>query len=352
MSELRKLSKEFVVGQNLKAQELNDIVNAINNAIAYINNNESQWLENETGEQGLETITKIRIGQNGEVLSPNDNGIIQIPKYTENADQNVQADWNQTNSSKSDYIKNKPTIPSPQIQSNWTQTDNTKADYIKNKPIIPSGVEPATSNPLMDGTAAVGTSIKFAREDHRHPSDTSKQDVLISGQNISTINGRSLLEGEDIIIQEGGRQEQSDWNQTVTTEPSYIKNKPNLSNKIDKSITEVDESSITNVNSYIVQECAKASASNNYHHIIKINRSANEYFFINIYELVSGSDYKEYKICGYITANGTTLGLSTSLSVSYYKEYAIKITNNSINACIQLIYNYSFDNSTSNLNIS
>lgn len=33
---------------------------------------------------------------------------------------------------------------------------------------------PATAAPLMDGTAAVGTSAKYAREDHRHPTDTSR----------------------------------------------------------------------------------------------------------------------------------------------------------------------------------
>lgn len=32
----------------------------------------------------------------------------------------------------------------------------------------------ATSNPVMDGTAAVGSSTKYAKEDHRHPSDTTK----------------------------------------------------------------------------------------------------------------------------------------------------------------------------------
>lgn len=35
-------------------------------------------------------------------------------------------------------------------------------------------VDPATAAPLMDGTAAVGTSDKYAREDHRHPADTSR----------------------------------------------------------------------------------------------------------------------------------------------------------------------------------
>lgn len=33
---------------------------------------------------------------------------------------------------------------------------------------------PGTSTPLMDGTAAVGTATAFAREDHKHPSDTSR----------------------------------------------------------------------------------------------------------------------------------------------------------------------------------
>ena len=36
--------------------------------------------------------------------------------------------------------------------------------------------EAATATPLMDGTAAVGTSTKYAKEDHVHPSDSSKAD--------------------------------------------------------------------------------------------------------------------------------------------------------------------------------
>lgn len=38
-------------------------------------------------------------------------------------------------------------------------------------------VEGATEVPLMNGTAAVGVSTKYAREDHVHPSDTSKEDI-------------------------------------------------------------------------------------------------------------------------------------------------------------------------------
>lgn len=35
-----------------------------------------------------------------------------------------------------DDLTNKPTIPAAQIQSDWTQSDNTKLDYIKNKPSL------------------------------------------------------------------------------------------------------------------------------------------------------------------------------------------------------------------------
>lgn len=40
---------------------------------------------------------------------------------------------------------------------------------------------PATVTPLMDGTAAVGTTTKYAREDHRHPTDTSREATITAG---------------------------------------------------------------------------------------------------------------------------------------------------------------------------
>ncbi len=65
---------------------------------------------------------------------------------------NPRPDWNQTDASKADYIKNKPDILTEdgviqlieehgggvKTQSDWNQADDTKADYIKNKPDIAS----------------------------------------------------------------------------------------------------------------------------------------------------------------------------------------------------------------------
>lgn len=58
--------------------------------------------------------------------------------------------------------------------------------------------EPSSTTPAMDGTAAVGTATTYARADHVHPTDTSRQATLVSGTNIKTINGASILGSGDI----------------------------------------------------------------------------------------------------------------------------------------------------------
>ena len=50
--------------------------------------------------------------------------------------------------------------------------------------------EPATASPNMDGTAAAGTSSKYAREDHVHPSNTAKVDKTVTlpgGTDLNTV---------------------------------------------------------------------------------------------------------------------------------------------------------------------
>lgn len=80
------------------------------------------------------------------------------------AEVNVQADWGENGTGSDAYIKNKPTKLSQFSNDAGFITD---AD-------IPEGAAASTAPPLMDGTAAVGTSNAFARGDHVHPSDTAK----------------------------------------------------------------------------------------------------------------------------------------------------------------------------------
>lgn len=58
----------------------------------------------------------------------------------------------------------------------------------------------ATTSPLMDGYGAVGTSTKWAKEDHVHPTDTSRQPKLVSGNNIKTIHGKSIVGSGNITL--------------------------------------------------------------------------------------------------------------------------------------------------------
>ena len=50
---------------------------------------------------------------------------------------------------------------------------------------IPEGAAASTTVPKMDGVAAVGTEMAFARGDHTHPSDTTKVDK-VEGKGLST----------------------------------------------------------------------------------------------------------------------------------------------------------------------
>lgn len=66
---------------------------------------------------------------------------------------------------------------------------------------IPSA---SSTTPLMDGTADVGIQTYiYARADHVHPTDTSRQATLVSGTNIKTINNESILGSGNISISGG-----------------------------------------------------------------------------------------------------------------------------------------------------
>lgn len=65
-------------------------------------------------------------------------------------------------------------LTSPVTQNDAINKINEVIDNIGSGGTSPS---PSSSTPLMDGTAAVGTSTDYARGDHRHPSDTTKADA-------------------------------------------------------------------------------------------------------------------------------------------------------------------------------
>lgn len=68
---------------------------------------------------------------------------------------------------------------------------------------VPEGSAASSTTPKMDGTASTGSENAFARGDHIHPTDTSRQAVLVSGTNIKTINNESILGSGNISISAG-----------------------------------------------------------------------------------------------------------------------------------------------------
>lgn len=75
---------------------------------------------------------------------------------------------------------------------------------LSNKPTIPSAVQPTTTTPKMDGTAAVGSETKYAKGDHVHPSDTSRVPTTRKINGLDLTTDRNLVtKGSDVTT--GGK---------------------------------------------------------------------------------------------------------------------------------------------------
>ena len=70
-----------------------------------------------------------------------------------------------------------PTIPATQIQSDWNQTDDSALDYIKNKPNIPESVIVDQTYDQASTNAQSGVAIAGAGFLTSHQDISSKQDV-------------------------------------------------------------------------------------------------------------------------------------------------------------------------------
>lgn len=121
-------------------------------------------------------------------------------------DENVQSDWAETDPTSDAYIKHKPTIPNEVTEEtikDWGYTKNT-GDYSK-----PSGGIPKDDldKSVQESLGKADTAIQ-SHQDISHLATNSelkqKQDALVSGTNIKTINGQSLLGNGDIEIKGGG----------------------------------------------------------------------------------------------------------------------------------------------------
>ena len=79
------------------------------------------------------------------------------------------------------WLANPPAVPSGEYLWSRTRVIYNDSQFSQTYAVSRQGVDgagsPATTTPLMDGVADIGTSSAFARADHVHPSDTSKLDT-------------------------------------------------------------------------------------------------------------------------------------------------------------------------------
>ena len=119
------------------------------------------------------------------------------------------------------------------VSFTYNTTANTNGCWIMNDHLDDNNntYTAATAAPLMDGAAAVGTSVKYAREDHVHPHDSTKVDK-VTGKGLSTNDFTDALESKLNGIAAGAEVNvQSNWNETNTSSDAFIKNKPTIPTK-------------------------------------------------------------------------------------------------------------------------
>lgn len=61
---------------------------------------------------------------------------------------------------------------------------------------------PGSATPLMDGTASVGTANAYSREDHRHPSDTTKLSVSALSSTVPVMDGNGSAGSSSNVARE------------------------------------------------------------------------------------------------------------------------------------------------------
>ena len=102
---------------------------------------------------------------------------------------------------------------SNQLQADWNQTDNTSADYIKNKPTIPSLTGYATESWV--GQQGYLTS----HQDISGKANSSDLATVATSGDYDDLSNKPTIPNAQI---------QSDWNQTDNTAKDFIKNKPTI----------------------------------------------------------------------------------------------------------------------------
>jgi hypothetical protein len=92
---------------------------------------------------------------------------------------------NQNTSGTASNVSGTPALPNGTTGTSQAVDDNT-AKLATDAFVL---AQAASANPIIDGTAAPGTSTRYARGDHVHPTDTSRQATISFGTGVLTAMG-------------------------------------------------------------------------------------------------------------------------------------------------------------------
>ena len=204
------LSQEFEVGADVKVGNLNSQL------VISIAGQDHQGGDFEIPEVDLHRVysgvprlpagvaTRAWVNENFQKkLVPGENITIDPVTNEISADlpEQEQSDWAEDDSSKPDYIKNKPnlaavatsgsyddlsdkpSIPDPQVQSDWSEADSSKPDYIKNKPNLASVATSGSYNDLSDKPSIPDAQV----QSDWNEADSSKVDYIKNKPNLATV---------------------------------------------------------------------------------------------------------------------------------------------------------------------
>lgn len=144
-------------------------------------------------------------------------------------------------------IDNLPVIPETQIQSNWDQTDTSKSDFIHNKPVIPAKISDLTNDSeLITETSA--TNKLFT-----HDTDVNAHNILFSEFKAlakkDKADYQTDIENLPVIPD---AQIQSNWEQTDELQKDFIQNKPVIPVKVSDLDNDLSYQTNENVESKIL----------------------------------------------------------------------------------------------------
>mgnify|MGYP001282032207 CR=1 FL=1 len=141
----------------------------------------------------------------------------------------TQSDYNQTDSSAADFIKNKPTIPTvptnvsdfsndagyltSQTQVDFNQSDTNAVDFIKNKPTIPTALSDLTNDENFISAGGLSVSLGGASGSGSLNYNSSTGVFTFTPADLSGFLTSQI---------------QADYNQTDSSSVDFIKNKPTL----------------------------------------------------------------------------------------------------------------------------